>query len=495
MASTRSPLRQPGPVTVLSLALSFVVFGSIFALAGPASPVAQAVEIEPAAGTPLPAAPTAAAAAAPPATHTATRAVTVMPSATAPPTLTPSPTHTATLTQITRPTNTPSATATPRPADTPTPEATFAPVTLAAEATVPPPEGQAIAAQEPTTVPEATVAPEVAATAEATATAELSPTPAPLPESQGQPRFPRLVLANYLAWFDDSGWDACNISNGDKPLQPYNSDDPAAIARHVQMAIANGIDGFTLHWFAQGDRTDRNFATLLGQSQGTSLQSTVMFLRHIWPGSPAPTQDNVIEALRYIMGQYSGHPSFLHLAGKPVLFFTDIYRVPLGPGQGPVDSWAAIRAQVDPNRDAWWIAEGLDPSYLAIFDGLYVYKVTHAAYPNDYLKDSRWAGWVRQWEQNTGRTKLWVATIVPGYDDLRAGCRPDVRVPSAPHRQDRQDGAFYQATFAAAMESNPDVLFVQSFNEWVEGTYVEPSVQYGDRYLQLTRDFAAQFKG
>ncbi len=360
----------------------------------------------------------------------------------------------------------------------------------------------------PTATPTATPLP----TATATATASPTPTATPRPPSptpppavgeaassspvelSAAPRVPRLVLANYFAWYDANAWGACNISAGDRPLQPYASDDPAAIARHVNQARSAGVDGFTLNWFAPGDRTDRNFATLLAQSQGQPFVSSVVFLNHIWHGA-RPTQESVGAAIRYLLDTYGQHPNFLKLNGKPVLFFTDVYRVPTRSGQTPQEAWAAIRQRVDPNGQSWWIAEGLDPSYLNVFDGLYVHKITHRDYPNDYLKAPRWAERVRAWEARTGRPKLWIATLMPGWDDTRAGCRPDVRVPSAPHRRDRENGNFYRATFEAALRSAPDWLWVNSFNEWVEGTYIEPSVLYGDLYLRLTGEFARQFKG
>ncbi len=360
----------------------------------------------------------------------------------------------------------------------------------------------------PTATPTATPLP----TATATATASPTPTATPRPPSptpppavgeaassspvelSAAPRVPRLVLANYFAWYDANAWGACNISAGDRPLQPYASDDPAAIARHVNQARSAGVDGFTLNWFAPGDRTDRNFATLLAQSQGQPFFSSVVFLNHIWHGA-RPTQESVGAAIRYLLDTYGQHPNFLKLNGKPVLFFTDVYRVPTRSGQTPQEAWAAIRQRVDPNGQSWWIAEGLDPSYLSVFDGLYVHKITHRDYPNDYLKAPRWAERVRAWEARTGRPKLWIATLMPGWDDTRAGCRPDVRVPSAPHRRDRENGNFYRATFEAALRSAPDWLWVNSFNEWVEGTYIEPSVLYGDLYLRLTGEFARQFKG
>jgi hypothetical protein len=324
-------------------------------------------------------------------------------------------------------------------------------------------------------------------------------TPAPLPPASllpltTAPRPPgeRLVLAHYFAWFDDDGWHDCNISAGDTPLEPYESDDPATIARHIHMASDIGLNGFLLHWFAPGDRTDRNFATLLRQSEGNGFTSSVVFSRHIWPGSPGPSRQSIGEALRYIIDSYGAHPNFLRSDGRPVIFFTDVYRTPSG---NAPQFWASVRQAVDPHRQTLWIAEGLDPSYLAVFDGLYVFKVTHAAYPHDYLKSPRWGSGVRDWEAKTGEQKLWLATITPGWDDLRAGCRPDVRVDNVSHRLDRADGETYRASFEAALASQPDWLVVGSFNEWVEGTYIEPGVQYGDKYMRMTKDFIRQFRG
>ena len=37
-------------------------------------------------------------------------------------------------------------------------------------------------------------------------------------------------------------------------------------------------------------------------------------------------------------------------------------------------------------------------------------------------------------------------------------------------------------------------ISISSFNEWVEGHQIEPSVTYGDLYLRLTADFAALWK-
>ena len=40
----------------------------------------------------------------------------------------------------------------------------------------------------------------------------------------------------------------------------------------------------------------------------------------------------------------------------------------------------------------------------------------------------------------------------------------------------------------------PDLVVVHSFNEWVEGAYIEPSERFGDQYLRLTAQWVARFK-
>ena len=45
------------------------------------------------------------------------------------------------------------------------------------------------------------------------------------------------------------------------------------------------------------------------------------------------------------------------------------------------------------------------------------------------------------------------------------------------------------------MASNPSwAVIVSTFNEWMESTQIEPSVQYGDQYLQITRQNADEYR-
>jgi len=396
----------------------------------------------------------------------------------------------------------PTPSSTPQPSATSTHTATLtpslAPATLtAAPSPTPGPTSTPASLPDPTATP--TVEPP-------TATPGPTPSPEPtataLPTAAVHPHVPPLVLANYFPWYDPRTWDTGCTSTDDRPREGvYNSDEEAVISRHIGQAQSASLSGLAVHWFAPGDRTDHNLRKLLDRSP-EGFNSTVTFLYHILPGV---TQQGVIEALRYVMGTYGDHSRLLRVAGRALIFFSDMYRVPDGAGNRPasdqdvataVARWAEIRAAVDPDRSSWWVAEGERPEYLQVFDGLYVYKIDHACCPETYRKAPRWAAMVRDWEAQTGQPKLWVGTVMPGWDDLnsaQAHCA-DLRVSSEPFARDRADGAYYAQTWEAVLPTAPDLILVHSFNEWVEGSYIEPSHRFGDRYLQLTAEWVGRFR-
>jgi hypothetical protein len=160
--------------------------------------------------------------------------------------------------------------------------------------------------------------------------------------------------------------------------------------------------------------------------------------------------------------------------GKPILYF---WRQQVR----SVDEWAEIRNAVDPQHDQIWIAEGVNIAYQRVFDGHHLYSIAWSPDVDYTLND--WSRRVRR----AGAEKLWVATVMPGYDDTRT-TRPDK------FARNREGGNFFRATWNAALATKPDLLIINSWNEWVEGSMIEPSVTYGNLYLDITREYAAQLK-
>ncbi|MFP4395520.1 MAG: endo-1,3-alpha-glucanase family glycosylhydrolase [Anaerolineales bacterium] len=284
----------------------------------------------------------------------------------------------------------------------------------------------------------------------------------------------RLVLAFYYAWFDWATWEK---SLSDQPGQPYLS--AAAIDRHVQEAKRAGIDALVLAWYGpstENNPTETNFRALLDEARRYSTQAAVS----VDLGSPNFLQTTVVvqNALKSLRDQHTKHAAYLRVDGRPVVFFWRQENF-------SVNSWKAIRNEVDPNHQMIWIAEGANLEYLAVFDGLYLYSVAWSDQPNSIL--ARWGNEVRAWNQANGVFRYWVATVMPGYNDLVTG-RSDAFV------RPRDGGNYYRTCWEGAMRSEADWVVITSFNEWLEGTHIEPSVNYGDTYLNLTSELAAEYR-
>jgi len=292
-----------------------------------------------------------------------------------------------------------------------------------------------------------------------------------------------LVLAFYYNWFDENTWTPEKVS--DFPVTLYNSRDRETVVRHIAQAQEAGMDAFVVAWYGpqiESNPTEPNLALMLEVADGTPFQVSVEF----GPDSPfIQSQPDVVDALRHVLQVHALHPSFLRVEGRPVIFFWRLDDIPLVQGQTPLEAWQAVREQVDPDHESIWIAEGVEVEYQQVFDGHHLYSIAWSEDVHQTLSD--WGYRIRRYNAQHGTDKLWVATVMPGYNDLKTG-RADAFV------REREDGQFYRDTWQAAMDSGGDWVVITSWNEWVEGSQIEPSVSYGNLYLDLTSELAAQFR-
>ncbi|HYO50851.1 MAG TPA: hypothetical protein VEW94_13450, partial [Chloroflexia bacterium] len=88
--------------------------------------------------------------------------------------------------------------------------------------------------------------------------------------------------------------------------------------------------------------------------------------------------------------------------------------------------------------------------------------------------------------------RLWVAGVVPGRDTrkLKVGNQPNPN----PRVLERKDGDTYDTSWLAAINSGADWVFINSFNDWYQGTQIEPSVSYGITYFHQTSKWSWQYK-
>lgn len=307
----------------------------------------------------------------------------------------------------------------------------------------------------------------------------LSGLPAPAPVSADE----RLVLAFYYNWYEMGDWSADRMPY--LPTQRYSGGDPATQRRHLDQAARARIDGLIHSWWGPGDRTDDRLGEMLAlAAKGSPVRMSV----YIETGSDRlSSRGAMVNGLRHLLGRHAGHPSFVRYRGKPVIFIWQPNAVARDPGVSANDAWRSILDEVDPGRNVIWSAEGVDLGLLDIFDGLHQFGAAlWAADPG--ASDRTFRARIDAYNAARGTAKIWAAGVAPGHDDTRLGRARPVYV-------ERQDGAYYRRSFGGAISSNPEWITITSFNEWFEGTQIEPSPAYGDLYLNLTREFVDAYKG
>lgn len=288
----------------------------------------------------------------------------------------------------------------------------------------------------------------------------------------------KMIWAFYYPWYTSGDWSSSQLS--DHPLFRYSSASRSAIARHIEQAQGAGIDGFISSWWGPGSATDQNLKTLLNLAQEKNFWVSIYF-ETLAEAGPLPEAE-IYRWLTYAIATYRQHPAFMKIDGKPVIMVW-------ASGAVPLETWKRIFDKLrQQGLDAVYLAMGYNIANLEVFDGIHEYGVF--TIPN-----------LAQAALATGRatryyslladqpvTKIWVATVQPGYDERLIPGRVGLF-------KEREDGAYYRATFDAALQSEPDWIFITSWNEWWEHTYIEPSERYGDLYLQITREYAEEWKG
>lgn len=281
---------------------------------------------------------------------------------------------------------------------------------------------------------------------------------------------PEVLLANNLP----------DSATTNHPLKLYDSNDPAVIKEHLSLAKWAGIDAFICSWWGIDDFTDRVFRKALDiaeKERGVPVKLTIYY--EAVSRVAVDEVEAAIKDIMYILNEYSDSPAFFKVDDKPVLFIYGRAMSQLG------EKWKDVVREIKRAKKdkVLFICDSLDSRWLDVFDGLHEYNPVGAVLAKtDMFKRYKTC---RDICKNKG--KISCATVLPGYDDS------NVR-PTSPTIRLRDDGKLYKQLWEDAIKAGVDWVLICTFNEWHEGTEIEPSVEYERFYLQLTREYANRFK-
>jgi hypothetical protein len=254
---------------------------------------------------------------------------------------------------------------------------------------------------------------------------------------------------------------------------PYDSRDAEVIGRQLREGRLAGLDGFVVSWWGRESEEARTFAALLEAARGTGLRLAPYYeAGELWVRGPAA----VAHDLETLLDRHGRAPAFLRVGGRPVVFVYGAQR--LRPG-----GWEYLRRRLAAaDRAVYLVGDSHRARWLGHFDALHVYSPVRFLAAGADL-----AAVYREWADAARSAGIpFAPSVAPGFDD-RAIRQPPTVIP-------RRDGATYDATWEAALAVAPAWVLVASWNEWHEGSEIEPSREHGARYLDATRDWARRFR-
>ena len=316
-----------------------------------------------------------------------------------------------------------------------------------------------------------------------------------------------LILVHYMPWYeakpvsDGWGWhwtmnhfdpertDASGrreIASHYYPLiGPYDSADPDVLEYHALLMKVAGIDGVIADWYGNEDFNDyaginRRTMAVFDTLKARGLRFAVCYedraLKAMAEKGKWTPEQAVVHArmhLRFCEERWFNEPSYVTWQGKPLLLV-------FGPDYLQPSQWEAAFAGMKQPPAFFTLHERRAPAV-----GSFAWPPMWAA-KDGTLGVAELDGYLDRYEQ---RDEPKIAAAFPGFHDIyaQAGARPSYG------RLDAAGGETFRRTLARALASGGPFVQVATWNDFGEGTCVEPAREYEYRYLETIQHARRQF--
>jgi len=250
-------------------------------------------------------------------------------------------------------------------------------------------------------------------------------------------------------------------------LGRYSSDDAGVMRQHIQWAKAAGINGFIVSWKST-DKLNPRLDQLTELADEENFKLAIIYQGLDFERNPLPAEQ-VAADLDYFVDHYANRAAF------------DMYEKPLVIWSG---TWEFSREKVasvtQGRRDHLLIlaseknVEGYQRLADVVDGDAYYWSSVN---PDTFSKyPEKLAAMGQAVHANGG---LWIAPAAPGFD---------ARLLEGTTVVERKDGETLRVEMSTALQSSPDAIGLISWNEFSENSYIEPSKNYGNRYLEVLAD-------
>ena len=232
----------------------------------------------------------------------------------------------------------------------------------------------------------------------------------------------------------------------------YSSSDSLVISRQMDELRSAHVDEVAVSWWGRGSAEDKRLPLVISAAHADGLSVAA----HLEPYAGRTVATTVADV------------AYLRTLGIRTFY---VYRAP----DDPSGDWQLARAALHAGGTTLYAQTALVGwAASAGFDGVYTYDIV--VYGADKFR--------RLCAQAHKRGLKCAPSVGPGYDARRGSGDPTLK--------SRRDGATYDSMWKMAIAAGADRVTITSFNEWHEGTQIEPAAppQRRGRYRYLSYDGA-----
>ena len=308
-----------------------------------------------------------------------------------------------------------------------------------------------------------------------------------------------LILAHYMPWYVAKpasqvwGWhwtmnhfDPDKEVDGRRPIAshfypligPYDSGDEDVLEYHLLLMKLAGIDGVIVDWYGLQKLYDypilhRNTQRLVEQVERFGMKVVICYEDQTIPAlakaGKVKAEDRVAHAaseIDWLADNWFKLKSYVRLDGRPVL-------LSFGHAGLTNEEWSQCLAKI---------------------------KSPVSYFSEHFRRDGAQGGFdwpiPKEGMQATERfqksAKTWPHSIpvaFPRFVDIYS----EAKLHDSYGRIEDKDGATFKVTLEQALTSKSRIIQLATWNDWGEGTNIEPSREFGYRDLEIVQDFRRQY--
>jgi Glycosyl hydrolase family 99 len=278
-------------------------------------------------------------------------------------------------------------------------------------------------------------------------------------------------------------------------IGPYDSSDPAVLEYHVLLMKLAGVDGVIVDWYGSVNFLDygtNNQATmkLFQFARKAGLKFSICYedqtIQHMIDDNHLAASDAIFHAQRemlYLQTNFFSDPSYLRLKGQPVL-------LNFGPqhfmmNSNWVDVFSVLAAT---NQPAFFTEDNRLPIGMGAFNWPPMW-MSQTPGTGGVLSGAALKSYLADFDRKAGAWPEFISSAFPRFHDIyqRAGVRNYWGYLGDRH------GDTLRETLSHGMTNSSAIVQIVTWNDFGEGSMVEPTEEYGFRDLGIVQELRQQY--